>query len=132
MAVIGMLRRDHRVVERPGRDDHAAVSAVQRRALTESVLRELSRRPVLEEATVQPLAGRSLPDAGREIDEHPAERVRFRTLDALVRTLDQAQRTAPTRPHRNAPDQPPALTVAGPTAAAHDRVRDRLQRRPRT
>ncbi|PZG76158.1 cation-binding protein, partial [Streptomyces sp. NTH33] len=30
------------------------------------------------------------------------------------------------------PDQPPALTVLGPVAAAYDRLRDRLQGRPST
>jgi hypothetical protein len=39
-------------------------------------------------------------------------------------------RTAPARPHPHAPDRAPAF--AGPPAAAHDRLGDRLQRRPMT
>ncbi len=39
-----------------------------------------------------------------------------------------AGRTAAARPHPRAPDRPPAL--AGPPATAHDRLGDRLQRRP--
>jgi hypothetical protein len=31
-----------------------------------------------------------------------------------------------------APDRPPALTLAAPVAAIYDRLRDRIQRRPRT
>ncbi|MER6402417.1 hemerythrin domain-containing protein [Streptomyces viridosporus] len=53
-------------------------------------------------------------------------------FDALGRALVRAERTAPPRPHPNAPDRPPALTLAAPVAAAYDRVRDRLQGRPRT
>ncbi|MCH0566719.1 MULTISPECIES: hemerythrin domain-containing protein [unclassified Streptomyces] len=53
-------------------------------------------------------------------------------LDRLGRHLVKAERSAPTRPHPNAPEQPPALTLAGPLAAAYDRFRDRIQRRPMT
>ncbi|MGX4687823.1 hemerythrin domain-containing protein [Streptomyces sp. JNUCC 63] len=79
----------------------------------------------------------------REIDEHIREeegetmpelraRVSQEKLDELGRLLERAKQTAPTRPHPNAPDQPPALTVLGPVAAAYDRFRDRLQGRPST
>ncbi|GAA0930291.1 hemerythrin domain-containing protein [Streptomyces thermoalcalitolerans] len=79
----------------------------------------------------------------QEIDEHireeegetmPAlrDRVSQEKLDELGRLLDRARRTAPTRPHPNAPDQPPALAVLGPVAAAYDRLRDRLHGRPST
>jgi hemerythrin superfamily protein len=53
-------------------------------------------------------------------------------LDELGQVIDQAKQTAPTRPHPHAPDQPPALAVAGPLAAIYDRLRDRLQKRPQT
>ncbi|MEV7687857.1 hemerythrin domain-containing protein [Streptomyces bungoensis] len=53
-------------------------------------------------------------------------------LDELGELIGRAKRTAPTRPHPHAPDQPPALTLAAPVAAAYDRLRDRMQRRPTT
>ncbi|MEU9441708.1 hemerythrin domain-containing protein [Streptomyces sp. NPDC048304] len=53
-------------------------------------------------------------------------------LDRLGRLIAQGKAGAPTRPHPSAPDHPPALTFAAPVAAAYDRLRDRLQRRPRT
>jgi hemerythrin superfamily protein len=79
----------------------------------------------------------------RELDEHIREeegelmpelraRVPQEKLDELGRLLGRAKQTAPTRPHPNAPDQPPALTALGPVAAVYDRFRDRLQGRPRT
>jgi hemerythrin-like domain-containing protein len=54
------------------------------------------------------------------------------TLTELGGELDQAKRHAPTRPHPHAPDTPPLLTAAAPVAAAYDRLRDRIQHRPRT
>ncbi|WP_165984777.1 hemerythrin domain-containing protein [Streptomyces sp. YIM 98790] len=79
----------------------------------------------------------------RETEEHVREEedefmprlrdaVGQQALDELGRTLKEAKRTAPTRPHPHAPDQPPALALAGPVAALYDRVRDRLQGRPLT
>lgn len=53
-------------------------------------------------------------------------------LDELGKELDTAKQTAPTRPHPHTPDRPPALTLAAPVAALYDRLRDRLQGRPRT
>jgi hemerythrin superfamily protein len=61
-----------------------------------------------------------------------AQAVDQEDLDELGRVLDAAKPAAPTRPHPHAPDQPPALTLAAPLAAAYDRLRDRIQRRPRT
>jgi hypothetical protein len=79
----------------------------------------------------------------REIEEHireeegelmPALRdaVSQEELDRLGKLLARAKQTAPTRPHPGAPDEPPALALAGPVAAVYDRLRDRLQGRPRT
>jgi hypothetical protein len=79
----------------------------------------------------------------REIDEHIREEegellprlreaVTQEELDRLGGLLARAKQTAPTRPHPGAPDEPPALAFAGPVAAAYDRLRDRLQGRPRT
>jgi hemerythrin superfamily protein len=53
-------------------------------------------------------------------------------LQELGEELDKAKKTAPTRPHPHAPDHPPALALAAPVAAIYDRLRDRLQGRPRT
>ncbi|MET9452460.1 hemerythrin domain-containing protein [Streptomyces cinerochromogenes] len=79
----------------------------------------------------------------REVEEHIREeegvmmpRLREalsqQELDELGRTIAGAKQSAPTRPHPNAPEKPPALTLAAPLAAAYDRLRDRLQRRPTT
>ncbi|MBV9142719.1 MAG: hemerythrin domain-containing protein [Pseudonocardiales bacterium] len=54
------------------------------------------------------------------------------TLDELGQALDEAKQTAPTRPHPQAPDEPPSLALAAPVAAIYDRLRDRLQKRPLT
>ncbi|MFQ6142395.1 hemerythrin domain-containing protein [Streptomyces seoulensis] len=80
---------------------------------------------------------------GREFDAHVREEegallpelrehVSPQNLAELGRLLDRGRHAAPTRPHPNAPDHPPALTVLGPVAAAYDRFRDRLQGRPST
>jgi hemerythrin superfamily protein len=42
----------------------------------------------------------------------------------LGESLEQAKRTAPTRPHPHAPPSPGVLKTAGPAAAAADRARD--------
>jgi hemerythrin superfamily protein len=53
-------------------------------------------------------------------------------LAELGEELEAAKRRAPTRPHPAAPDRPPALTLAAPVAAIYDRLRDRIEGRPRT
>ncbi|MEU0007250.1 hemerythrin domain-containing protein [Streptomyces sp. NPDC006314] len=79
----------------------------------------------------------------REVEEHIREEegvfmprlrgcVSQQDLDGLGELIVRAKRDAPTRPHPNAPDEPPALILAAPLAAAYDRLRDRLQRRPQT
>lgn len=53
-------------------------------------------------------------------------------LTELGEQLDAAKRLAPTRPHPNIPDEPPAEAVLGAVGAIYDRLRDRLQGRPQT
>ncbi|MDP5181685.1 hemerythrin domain-containing protein [Blastococcus sp. BMG 814] len=65
-----------------------------------------------------------MPRLRRELDEQ--------ALAELGAELDAAKQKAPTRPHPAAPDEPPLLTIAAPVAAIYDRLRDRLQGRPRT
>ncbi|WP_369208290.1 hemerythrin domain-containing protein [Streptomyces sp. PU-14G] len=200
MDAIELLKHDHRMVEQLFRDYHAAASARQRRAVVETLVRELSKHAALEELMVYPLAKKVLADGQQEIEEHLAEhmgvkktllaldklpsagdagtypdgfeggegdeQVMERTtalmtelqeeieehvaeeegrmlpklraavdqqaLDELGRELAKAKQTAPTRPHPGAPDQPPGLAMAAPVAAVYDRLRDRLQGRPRT
>ncbi|QFG27209.1 hemerythrin domain-containing protein [Actinomadura sp. WMMB 499] len=83
---------------------------------------ELVRRDVEEH--VQDEEGELMPRLREAADEA--------ALHELGRKLEKAKGTAPTRPHPHAPDRPPALTVAAPVAAAYDRMRDRMQGRPRT
>jgi hemerythrin superfamily protein len=45
-------------------------------------------------------------------------------LNAMGRALERARKTAPTRPHPRAPDQPPANLVANLGASVIDRARD--------
>ncbi len=60
--------------------------------------------------------GDLLPSLRRSVGDH-----RMRELGAKVQT---AKKMAPTHPHPHAPDTPPGNLVAGPIAAAADRVRD--------
>lgn len=181
MDAIELLMHDHRMVEQLFRDYHAAASVAQRRAVIETLVRELSKHAALEELMVYPLAKRVLPDGEQRIQDHLAEHkaakktllaldklsadgdregdlmdqlrreieehireeegelmpalrdaVSQEELDRLGKLLARAKQTAPTRPHPGAPDEPPALALAGPVAAVYDRLRDRLQGRPRT
>jgi hemerythrin superfamily protein len=63
-------------------------------------------------------------------------RLRSQTDEQALRELGdeitKGKQRAPTRPHPHAPDKPPALALAAPVAAIYDRLRDRLQGRPRT
>ncbi|MEU6096924.1 hemerythrin domain-containing protein [Streptomyces sp. NPDC047079] len=181
MDAIELLMHDHRMVEQLFRDYRAAATGRQRRAVVETLIRELSRHAAIEELMFYPLAKKVLPGGMQEVEEHLAEHmaakqtllaldklsvddhrerelveqlrqeieehvheeeselmpglrdaVSQRDLDRLGELLAQAKQTAPTRPHPHAPDEPPALSLAGPVAAAYDRLRDRLQGRPRT
>lgn len=76
------------------------------------------------EEHVQEEEGEMLPRLRAAVDEQ--------ALQELGQALDQAKRTAPTRPHPAAPDEPPALALAAPVAAIYDRLRDRMQGRPLT
>lgn len=53
-------------------------------------------------------------------------------LAELGQAIDDSKGRAPTRTHPHAPDRPPALTLAAPVASIYDRLRDRIQGRPRT
>lgn len=79
----------------------------------------------------------------KEIDEHVRDEegqlwpklrdaVDEEALVQLGEVLDQAKQVAPTRPHPDAPTEPPGLALAAPVAALYDRVRDRFQKRPQT
>jgi hypothetical protein len=82
------------------------------------------------------LEGRLVDELRSEVEQHvKEEESRFmpalregtdqQSLEDLGQQLDKAKRLAPTRPHPNAPDQPPAEAIV-------DRLRDRAQGRPRT
>jgi iron-sulfur cluster repair protein YtfE (RIC family) len=73
---------------------------------------------------IQEEEGRFLPALGQAMDEQ--------ALRELGEQLDKGKQTAPTRPHPHAPNEPPALALAGPVAAIYDRFRDRVQGRPTT
>lgn len=60
-----------------------------------------------------------------------SERADQQALRELGHEIDQGKQSAPTRPHPHAPDTPPALALAAPVAAIYDRLRDRIQGRPR-
>lgn len=72
-------------------------------------------------------------DVRHHIDEEETDlfrRLRQRCSHAELRELGiqlaAAKKTAPTRPHPNAPDTPPANKILAPTAGLVDRVRDVL------
>lgn len=46
--------------------------------------------------------------------------------------VERVKAMAPTRPHPNAPHQPPAIKVVGPVAGLFDRMRDAISRRGST
>ena len=50
-------------------------------------------------------------------------------FEELGQALHKAKKVAPTRPHPHIPDQPLGEAVLG---AVYDRLRDRIQGRPRT
>jgi hemerythrin superfamily protein len=72
----------------------------------------------------------------REEEDDLMPRVRAasdeQALQELGAEIDDGKRRAPTRAHPHAPDQPPLLTMAAPVVGIYDRLRDRLQGRPRT
>lgn len=117
------------------------------REIDEHLAEHLSVKKTLaaldELSTGDERTGGLLADLEREIAEHIREEegelfpqlreaLDQRALDELGEALDKAKQTAPTRPHPKAPDTPPGLALAGPVAAIYDRLRDRLQGRPRT
>ncbi|QKG26975.1 hemerythrin domain-containing protein [Actinomadura verrucosospora] len=116
MDAIDLLKHDHRMVEQLFRDHRSAATPAQRKAVLEILVRELSKHAAVEELLFYPFADRTV---GREeeIKRHLQEHM---TVKRLLAELDSA------------PDRPPALAMAAPVAAAYDRLRDRLQSRPRT
>jgi hemerythrin superfamily protein len=88
---------------------------------TSELMADLQRQV---EHHVQEEEGDFMPKMRAAVDEQ--------ALDELGEALDAAKQAAPTRPHPHAPEQPPALTLAGPVAAIYDRLRDRMQGRPLT
>jgi hemerythrin superfamily protein len=52
------------------------------------------------------------------------EVIKRKELQELGETLEAARKTAPTRPHPKAPDEPPANLVSNPGAALVDRAKD--------
>jgi hemerythrin superfamily protein len=80
-------------------------------------------QPVIAEH-VQEEEGTFFPELRSHVDQQ--------ALTELGSELAKAKDRAPTRPHPAAPDEPPALALAAPVAAIYDRLRDRLQGRPRT
>lgn len=88
---------------------------------TDGLMAELQREI---EHHVQEEEGEMLPKLRDAVDQQ--------ALDELGQALDKAKQTAPTRPHPQAPDEPPGLALAGPVATIYDRLRDRLQGRPQT
>jgi hemerythrin superfamily protein len=115
---IELLQHDHRMVEQLFRDYRSAASANQRKGVVDILVRELSKHAAVEEELFYP------PKVRDHLDEQ--------ALRELGKEIETAKRRAPTRPHPAAPDRPPALTLAAPVAAIYDRLRDRIQRRPRT
>jgi hypothetical protein len=97
--------------------DHLPAGAPQERELAGRLRAEVTEH-------VQQQESRMLPALREAVDQQ--------ALDELGHYLDEAKRTAPTRPHIHAPDTPPVLTLAAPVAALLDRFRDRLQGRPQT
>lgn len=64
--------------------------------------------------------GKLFPSLRRHISEEELMR--------MGEVMAKAKSLAPTHPHPNAPDTPPGNIVAGPVAAAVDKVRDALRR----
>lgn len=58
------------------------------------------------------------------------DRMSREELISLGGEVDRARRHGPTRPHPHAPDQPPAVDIAGAAGTAMDRLRDAAGSRP--
>jgi hemerythrin superfamily protein len=110
--VLDALEEHHAVklalVELEGMDATHPRFAPKLRVLARSVLHHVSE----EEAALLPRLRRGL-DA--------------RQLGELGASLARAKKSAPTRPHPAAPDEPPRNLVAGAVAALYDRGRDALR-----
>jgi hypothetical protein len=72
-----------------------------------------------ERAHVAEEEGTLFPQLAEALDEP--------TLQDMGRAIEKARKTAPTHPHPEAPDEPPANLVSGAVAGVVDRVRDVLE-----
>ena len=130
-----VLRHDHRVVEQLFRDYRAAASDAQRRGVVEILIRELSKHAALEEVLFYPFAAQVLADGqvDRHLSGHRPIKELLLELDHC-RAGDQAQdelmERLPSAVARHVQDDENKLMP--PVAAIYDRLRDRMQGRPRT
>ena len=97
--------------------DRLSAGAAEERPLVEELRTEIQEHVAEEE-------GQFFPAFRGAVDQQ--------ALDELGEQLDAAKKIAPTRPHPGIPDQPPGEAVLGAIGAVSDRLRDRLQGRPRT
>jgi hemerythrin-like domain-containing protein len=95
--------------------DRLSAGAEQERGLVAELQGEIAGHVAEEE-------GRFFPALAGAVDAE--------ALSELGRLLAKARKVAPTRPHPNIPDRPPAEAVLGPVVAFYDRLRDRMQGRP--
>lgn len=130
MKATELLRHDHRVVERPFRDHRAAGSDAQRHGELDRCRAGDHARDDLMRRLASAVA-QHVQDDENELMPQLCARADEQALRELGREIDQGKQRAP-RPHPHAPDTSPALTLAAPVATIYDRLRDRMQGRPRT
>lgn len=115
--------------------DREADREIEEHAAAEQKMRELERLEATE-PRFEELLSALMADIRHHIFEE--ERSLFPRLRGacdeaelaeLGKKLEWAKAVAPTRPHPDAPDTPPANRITAPGAGLVDRVRDGLQRR---
>lgn len=116
------------VKERVDGGDVLAERAIQQEQSAKEMLEDLEKAKGVErDRLIDAFAA-----AGREHIAFEQDQVwtRLRSLlsakeaEELGSRLEEAKRTAPTRPHSHTPPSPSVLKSAGPAAAAMDKVRD--------
>lgn len=110
-------------------DRHAAV---KRQLIELDRLSEGDERTGNLMAQLQEVVAGHVQEDEQELMPRLREHLDEQALTELGAELDAAKQRAPTRPHPLAPDEPPLLALAAPVAAIYDRLRDRVQGRPRT